>query len=95
MPRQTKHDKALRILAERRLTVETIGDPMRPGLILATCRGESEAEFYSLGYRPDLKRWGCTCEASSKFHLICSHLYALKLVTVKTRVRPRVLEAVT
>lgn len=78
---ETKADKAARIIAERRLSIEVAGDPARPGLILATCRGE--AEVYTLGYRPDGQRWGCTCEASASFHRTCSHLMALQMVTVK------------
>lgn len=80
---ETKAAKALRILSERRLTLEVVGDPARPGLILASCRGETEAEVYKLGWRPDQDRWGCTCEASAKFNRVCSHLLALQLVVVK------------
>lgn len=77
----TAEDKAHRILAEGRLTVERAGD----GWVVATCRGFSDGEVYTLGYRPDERRWGCTCEASSKFHRRCSHLIALQLVTVKPK----------
>lgn len=80
----TKAEKAQRILVERRLTVELAGDPARPGLIMASCRGES-AEVYRLGYVPDSSdgRWGCTCEANAKFNRVCSHLLALQMVVVK------------
>ena len=75
----TKVEKAL--IAEKRLTLEAVGDPARPGLILASCRG-SDA-IYVLGYDPKRERWGCTCEASASFHRVCSHLLALQMVTVK------------
>lgn len=80
----TKQQKAEKIIAERRLTVELVGDPARPGLIIASVRGES-AEVYKLGYvRGESEgRWGCTCEANAKFHRVCSHLLALQMVTVK------------
>lgn len=83
MSRETKADKALRYLQERRLTVTTVGDPKRPGLIAATCRGDSGNILY-LGFDPRGKggRWGCTCEANAKFGRECSHLIALKMVTV-------------
>lgn len=81
---ETKSEKALRIVAERRLTVQTVGDPTRPtGLIVASCRGESEAEIYLLGYDPTKHEWRCTCEANSTYKRECTHLMALKLVVVK------------
>lgn len=84
MSRETKADRAVRIVAERRLTVDVVGDPARAGLIVASCRGESEAEVYKLGYDPRGDgRWACTCEANASFHRVCAHLLALKLVTVK------------
>lgn len=76
----TKEEKAARLIAERRLTVDVAGDPEKPGFILATCRGTDEV--YRLGYVKD-RGWGCTCEANAKFHLVCSHLLALQMVTVK------------
>lgn len=82
MTRETKKDKALRAIAEKRLTVETVG--ASDGLIVATCRGETEAEIYHLGYDPRKKEWRCTCEANSTYHRTCSHLVALKLVVVKS-----------
>lgn len=78
----TKAEKALRILEERRLTLEVVGDPARPGLIVASVRGQDAV--YALGYRPEGNgRWGCTCEANAKFHRVCSHLLALQMVTVR------------
>lgn len=72
--------KAVRMLGEGRLRVEKIAD----GLILASCRGD-EGEEYALGYRPDEKRWGCTCEANATFNRRCSHLRALQLVCVRPK----------
>lgn len=77
----TKADKAVAIVTEKRLTLEVVGDPQRPGLILASCRGSDAV--YQLGYDPKRSRWGCTCEASAKFGRTCSHLLALQMVTVK------------
>lgn len=77
----TKVEKAQAIIAEKRLKLEVVGDPARPGLILASCRGSDAV--YQLGYDPKRSRWGCTCEASSKFGRVCSHLLALQMVTVK------------
>jgi len=81
---ETKAQKALRYVSERRLTVEVVGDPARPGLIVASCRGDS-GEVYRLGHDPRATGggWRCTCEASAKFRRECSHLIALKLVVVR------------
>jgi SWIM zinc finger len=84
MPRETLELKAHRMLTEGRLTVAKI----RPsGLIVATCKGMSDGEVYSLGFDPTAKsgkgEWRCTCEANAKFHRRCSHLIALQLVTVR------------
>lgn len=75
---ETKAQKALRYISERRLTVKRI----EPTLVLAVCRGDS-GEEYQLGWRADKDVWGCQCEASAKFRRECSHLLALKLVVVK------------
>lgn len=77
----TKAEKAQAIIVEKRLTLEVVGDPERPGLILASCRGSDAV--YQLGYNPRDSRWGCTCEASKNFGRVCSHLLALQMVTVK------------
>ncbi len=77
----TKAEKAVEILKERRLTVEVVGDPERPGLILASCRGSDAV--YQLGFDPRRSRWGCTCEASATFHRVCSHLLALQMIATK------------
>lgn len=81
---ETKADKALRYVAERRLLIEHVD----PALIKATCRGDS-GEVHTLGWRSDQQRWGCTCEANATFHRRCSHLIALQLVTVKPHQVPR------
>jgi hypothetical protein len=77
---ETKDEKAVRYLAEGRLTVEKVGEGGR-FRIMATCRG-SDGD-YQLGYDAEQKRWGCTCEANATFHRRCSHLIALQLVTKK------------
>lgn len=77
----TAEEKAHRLLVEGRLTVERV----EGGLIVASCRGFSDGEVYRLGYRPDEKRWGCTCQANRDFHRRCSHLIALQLVTTKPK----------
>lgn len=78
MPAETKAQKAIRLLTERRLTVDSVHDR----LIVATCRGDSGA-VYRLGYRPDKDVWACQCEASAKFKRVCAHLLALQHVVVK------------
>lgn len=76
---ETKAEKALRYISERRLTIVHAD----PAVIRATCRGDG-GELYDLGWRTDQQRWGCTCEARQHFpSRDCSHLLALKLVTIK------------
>ena len=70
-------EKGRILLAEGRLTVLKVGDEY-DGLIQAVCRGDS-AKVYDLGYDPRKREWRCTCEARGE----CSHLIALKLVTVQ------------
>lgn len=73
-------EKAHRLLAEGRLTIERVDG----GVIVASCRGYSGGEIYRLGFDPrDGGEWRCTCEASSKFRRRCSHLIALQLVVVR------------
>ncbi len=75
----TAAEKAAVLLAEGRLTVETVSK----GVIVAACKGMS-GEVYKLGYDPRGKgEWRCQCEANAKFRRRCSHLMALQLVTVK------------
>jgi hypothetical protein len=75
---ETKAQKALRYVSERRLTVLRV----ERAIVVAECKGDS-GEVYKLGFDPRDSQWRCTCEASAKFHRECSHLMALKLVTVK------------
>jgi hypothetical protein len=70
--------KARRLLSEGRLRVVKCGDPSKPGLIVASCRGDS-GEIYNLGFDPDRKQWRCQCAAKGK----CSHVQALQLVAVR------------
>lgn len=66
-------DKARRLLIDGRLIVETV----QGRLIVASCRGDS-GQVYSLGHDPSRNEWRCTCAARG----VCSHLKALRLVTV-------------
>jgi uncharacterized Zn finger protein len=66
--------KGRRLLTEGRLIVTEVGDRG----VIAECRGDSGA-VYTLGFRTDEARWGCTCPARGK----CAHLVALQLVTVR------------
>lgn len=77
MPK-TARDKAFRLLTEGRLIVREVGLPSHPGRIVAECRGDS-GEIYMLGYDPIREEWRCGCPARTE----CSHLKALKLVTVR------------
>ncbi len=74
---KTIADKALRLLTSGRLIVREVGTASHPGRIVAECRGDSGA-IYKLGYDANAEQWRCTCEARGE----CSHLIALKLVTV-------------
>lgn len=82
MPAESADAKARRLLTEGRLVVEVAGDPGRPGLIVAKCRGDSGA-VYALGYDPHANEWRCACP---EFRGRCSHLKALQLVTVAVSV---------
>jgi len=68
---ETIEAKAARLLVEGRLTVLRAG----PAEIAARCRGDHGS--YLLGWRRD-SFWSCSCPSSRP----CSHLAALKLVTV-------------
>lgn len=76
MTRENADTKARRLLTEGRLIVEKV-DTGR-GMVYATCRGDSGA-VYQLGFDPNALEWRCSCEARTE----CSHLKALKLVTVR------------
>jgi uncharacterized Zn finger protein len=73
--RESAAVKGRRLLAEGRLTVIVAGDPARPGLIVAECKGDS-GTVYALGYDFRSREWRCTCPALGR----CSHLVALQLV---------------
>jgi uncharacterized Zn finger protein len=66
--------KGRRLLTEGRLIVTEVGERG----VIAECRGDSGA-VYTLGYRHDESRWGCTCPARGR----CAHLVALQLVTIR------------
>jgi len=86
VPRETKAEKALRLVSERRLLVELVGGTT-DGRIIARCRGDSDA-IYDLGYDPrgpgqGRPAWRCTCEGFRHHPSTpCAHLLALQLVVV-------------
>lgn len=84
MAAETKAEKALRFISERRLNVEQVvaPDEQTAARIVASCRGD-DAEVYRLGFDGRRNEWRCTCPANRQFHRECSHLIALKLVTVR------------
>jgi uncharacterized Zn finger protein len=75
----TAEQKAHKILAEGRLTVERVDATT----VVARCRGFSDGEVYALGFDPRANEWRCTCPASRDFHRRCSHLLALQLVVLR------------
>jgi uncharacterized Zn finger protein len=68
--RETVVEKAHRYLVAGRLIVTHVGDDR----IRAKCRG---GDTYRVGF--DAGQWWCTCPARGD----CSHLVALRLVTVQ------------
>ena len=76
MSRETAHDKAQRLLTSNRLIVTRLVS----GEVGALCQGDS-GQTYRLGHTAG-DGWWCSCAAGRR----CSHLTALKLVVVRTRV---------
>ncbi len=79
MPREDAFAKGQRLLTEGRLVVRKVGDPGKPRLIVAECRGDS-GSIYTLGWDPKKEEWRCTCP---EMRGACSHLAALKLVVIR------------
>lgn len=75
--RENLEEKAVRYLAEARVTLTKIDEERR--LIVAEVRGTDTTYF--TGFDPRKNEWACTCEASAKFHRRCSHIAALQLIT--------------
>ncbi len=73
MSRESAHAKARRYLAEGRLLVIEVNEDR----IAALCKGDGRV--YSLGLAGD---WHCDCPALSRD---CSHLRALRLVTIEAQ----------
>lgn len=74
----TAQRKAMRLLLERRVTVDAVNPadhPTLPGYVLASCRGD-EGD-YVLGYDPRRQQWRCTCP---ELRGECSHLIALRMI---------------
>lgn len=69
--RESVHAKARRYITEGRLLITEVGQDR----ISALCRGDGA--IYDLGYRGT--EWHCNCPAMTRR---CSHLTALRLVTV-------------
>ena len=77
MTRESADVKGRRMLTEGRLTVTRINNSMdSDGVISGRCRGDDGA-VYSVRWTLH-GGWHCTCPAKGN----CSHLVALKLVTV-------------
>ena len=76
MARESVADKAVRLLKERRLTIERVD--VDGGWVVAHCRGDTGD--YALGWDPKVKAWRCTC-ANVKGD--CSHISALKMFVVR------------
>lgn len=72
MPTETIEEKALRMIQERRLTIERVDT--HGGVVVARCQGDTGT--YYLGYDVIVKEWRCGCLARTE----CSHLVALKMV---------------
>ena len=76
---ETKHDRAARLVRERRLEVRRVDVD---GLVVAKCRGDS-GPVHDLGWDSAKNEWRCTCPANKKFRRECSHLMALKMVVTR------------
>jgi len=72
MARESAASKAVRYLAEARLTIELVSAQR----VRATCRGSGAV--YVVEWSPDAG-WSCSCPAWRT----CSHLLALMAVTVR------------
>ncbi len=75
MPRENAAAKGRRLLAEGRLTVDLVDGRK----VIASCRGDS-GDVYRLGFDPRAGSWRCTCAVRTD---ACSHLHALRLVTLR------------
>lgn len=73
MAKETVEEKAVRLLKERRLTIERIDT--HEGVVVARCEGDSGT--YMLGWDAIVKQWRCQCPEMKGQ---CSHLTALKMV---------------
>lgn len=76
MTRETTGGKARRYLATGRLTVTRVDGDVADAVI------EADTGTYQLGRDP-ARGWHCTCPARGR----CSHVAALRLVTVRGPVR--------
>ncbi len=70
---ETVEEKAVRIIRERRLTIERVDT--HDGVVVARCHGDTGE--YALGYDVKVKQWRCTCPEMKG---MCSHLTALKML---------------
>lgn len=76
MARESVADKAVRLLKERRLTVERVDT--NGGWVVAHCRGDTGD--YALGWDPVVGAYRCTCPSVKGD---CSHIAALKMVVAR------------
>lgn len=74
MPRETAYMRGMRLLTEHRLTITEVTDER----IRATARGSGEVHRLGL----DGSTWWCSCPVRTDQ---CSHLHALRAVTVVPR----------
>jgi hypothetical protein len=72
MTRETTAAKACRYLAEGRLTITRVAGDVVDAVI------EGDTGTYQLGRDPG-RGWHCSCDA----HGCCSHVVALRLITVR------------
>lgn len=69
---ETVEEKALRLLKERRLTIERVDT--HGGVVVARCQGDTGE--YMCGWDAIVKQWRCQCVARSE----CSHIKAVRMV---------------
>ena len=71
MPRDTRDQKALRLIAEQRVRVTQLA----PASCVAIVRGDSADYLVRLN-----GRWECSCEQGKHSNSLCSHRLAVRTV---------------
>jgi hypothetical protein len=82
--RETIAEKAVRLIAERRLAILLVGR----GVVMARVRGDSGVTYH-VGREPR-RGWWCGCESRGDK---CSHIAALRLVIDLDRIADRIAES--